>query len=308
MKMTFLLWPCLFVPAMLHADSFGSGAFEYDFVEIGNPGNLDDDTGYGGVNYAYRMGVTEVSRGMITAYNDAADGGPNISLFNMSAYGGNGVNRPATGVSWNEAARFVNWLNTSSNSSAAYKFETGGANDNIALWQPGDAGYNAVNPFRNSNAKYFLPSEDEWYKAAYYDPSRSAYLSFATGSGWAPTAVASGTTRGTAVYRQSLNTGPADITDAGGLSPYGTMGQSGNLAEWSESGFTAPNDSAVEDRVIRGGLWHSSARSISVFNRANISPTAVTISLGFRVAAVPEPSAAILALLGLMGVVVRRRR
>ena len=67
---------------------------------------------------------------------------------------------------WSEAARFVNWLSTSQGYDAAYKFTTGGGNDNIALWTSGDSGYNAANPFRNSNAYYFLPSEDEWYKAA----------------------------------------------------------------------------------------------------------------------------------------------
>jgi len=72
--------------------------------------------------------------------------------------------------------------------------------------------YNAANPFRNSNAYYFLPSEDEWYKAAYYDPNANGgaggYWNYATGSDSAPTAVASGTTSGTAVYDQSAATGP----------------------------------------------------------------------------------------------------
>jgi formylglycine-generating enzyme required for sulfatase activity len=43
---------------------------------------------------------------------------------------GNGANRPATGVSWNEAARYVNWLNTSNGLAPAYKFAT----------QPGEVG------------------------------------------------------------------------------------------------------------------------------------------------------------------------
>jgi formylglycine-generating enzyme len=87
-----------------------------------------------------------------------------------------GVNKPATSVSWNEAARFVNWLNTSQGFQAAYKFTLNpgdvgySANANISLWAPGDAGYNAAGPYRNANAHYFLPSENEWYKAAYYSP------------------------------------------------------------------------------------------------------------------------------------------
>lgn len=256
MKLRFL--PILlFQLATANADTFGSGAntFTMDFVTIGNAGNADDDTGYGGVGYTYRMGVNEVSRGMIDAYN-ALGGGPALTMSDMTTLGGNGAAKPATGISWNEAARFVNWLNTSNGYSAAYKFTTGGFNDNIALWTNLDAGYDAANPFRNANAHYFLPSEDEWYKAAYYDPNKSGgagYWNYATGSDTAPTAVASGTTSGTAVYGQTFGTGPADITNAGGLSAYGTMAQNGNVWEWGESAFTAPNDSAGGSRLIRGG-------------------------------------------------------
>ena len=141
--------------------------------------------------------------------------------------------------------------------SAAYNFTTGGAGDNIALWVAGDSGYNPSNPFRNARAHYFLPSDDEWYKAAYYDPNANgglgSYWDYATGSDTAPIAVAGGTTGGTVVYGQTVVRGPADITNAGGLSPYGTMAQNGNVSERLESGYTPPNDLASEGRVLRGG-------------------------------------------------------
>ena len=147
---------------MVQADSFTG--FTMDFVNIGNAGNSNDgasgSTAYGGVNYNYRMGVHEVSGAMIDSYNTNM-GGPTITRT------ARGANTPAGSVSWNEAARFVNWLNTDAGFAEAYKFTTGGANDNIALWTGADAGFDASNPFRNSNAHYFLPSEDEWYKAAY---------------------------------------------------------------------------------------------------------------------------------------------
>ena len=312
MRLRFL--PILLFPlATVHADTFGSGAnaFTMDFVTIGNAGNADDDTGYGSVGYTYRMGVNEVSRGMIDAYN-ALSGGPTLTMSDMTSYGGNGANRPATGVSWNEAARFVNWLNTSEGYSAAYKFTTAGFNDNIALWTISDAGYDPSNPFRNANAHYYLPSEDEWYKAAYYDPNKSGgagYWNYATGSDSAPTAVASGPTSGTAVYNQTLATGPADITNAGGLSAYGTIAQNGNVWEWGESSaFTAPNDSAGEVRVVRGGAWSTNPGNLASSGRANLSPPTENTSVGFRVAAVPEPSAFLLTMVGTLGVVLRRKR
>jgi formylglycine-generating enzyme required for sulfatase activity len=297
--------PILFLLATpAFADTFGSGLnqFDIDFVTIGNAGNADDihGAGYGGVGYTYRMGVNEVSERMIDAYN-ALSGGPTLTKDTR------GLDKPATSVSWNEAARFVNWLNTSKGFSAAYKFTTGGANDNIALWTNLDAGFDAANPFRNSNAHYYLPSEDEWYKAAYYDPNKSGgagYWDYATGSDTAPTAVAGGTTSGTAVYNGQV--GPADITNAGGLSAYGTMGQ--NVWEWGESGFTAPNDSAGESRVLRGGAWLNSSGDLAASGRLGLSPTLEPNLVGFRVAAVPEPSAFILTLLGMISVVTRRRR
>jgi hypothetical protein len=280
---------------LVQADSFGSGVntFAMDFVDIGDAGNANDglsgDTAFGGVSYNYRMGVNEVSRSMIDAYNTNS-GGPTLTMSDMTSLGGNGANRPATGVSWNEAARFVNWLNISTGHAAAYQFDTAGANDNIALWEVGDAGYDASNKFRNSNAHYFLPSEDEWYKAAYYDGDSGTYYDYATGSDTKPTAVAGGTTAGTAVFGQSWETGPADITNAGGLSPYGTMAQMGNVIEWGESGITAPNDSADENRVFLGGKWNNSFEPpvtppITVF----LLPTSELSTIGFRVAAVPEP-------------------
>ncbi|MCH7225825.1 SUMF1/EgtB/PvdO family nonheme iron enzyme [Haloferula sp. A504] len=303
------LVPFLAVPVL--ADTFGSGANEFtiDFVDIGDAGNADDNTGYGGVDYAYRMSTYEISGAMIDSYN-VLSGGPAITRYAPFS-----ADQPATSVSWNEAARFVNWLNTSSGYSAAYKFETGGGNDNIALWTGADAGYDASNPFRNSNAYYFLPSEDEWYKAAYYDPSANGgsggYWDYATGSDTAPTTTSGGTTAGTAVYRDGVNPnppGPADITNAGGLSPYGTMAQNGNVWEWGESGFTAPNDSAGESRVFRGGGWNSGSFGLASSDRFGDSPTSGSSAIGFRVAAVPEPSGAILTVVGMMGLLLRRKR
>jgi len=307
-KVKFTAVSILLLASPAFADTFGTGGnqFDIDFATIGNAGNTADNTTYGAVGYTYRMGVYEVSRDMITKYN-AIGTGPTLTMSDMTSFGGNGAARPATGVSWNEAARFVNYLNTSKGFSAAYKFTTGGANDNIALWQFGDTGYNAANPFRNSNAHYFLPSEDEWYKAAYYDPNKSGgagYWDYATGSDTAPTAVANGTSG--AVYNGQP--GPADITNAGGLSAYGTMAQNGNVWELGESGFTAPNDTAGESRLIRGGYWFNSSGFLASSYRVDGSPSAENFFVGFRVAAVPEPSAFFLTLISAVCLVIRRKR
>jgi formylglycine-generating enzyme len=269
------------LPASAATVTFGTGLnqFTMEFVDVGNTTNLDDTSpaGYGGVSYAYQMGTYEVSRGMVDKANApvvAGGGNLGLTLADMTSSGGNGVDRPATGISWNEAARFVNWLNTSQGFQAAYNFQTGGPNDNISLWSSGDAWQlDGENLYRHKDAHYFLPSEDEWYKTAYNDGSASTYFDYATGSDTAPTAVPIGTTPGTAVYEQDFATGPADIMSAGGLSPYGTMAQNGNVWEWAESGFTAPNDTAAESRVLRGGYWNFSSGLLRSSLRGNFSPS-----------------------------------
>ena len=101
--------------------TFGSSgnSFSMEFVTIGNPGNADDTTGIpnpaGKVDYAYQMGKYEVSEDMITKYNANFGTANGLAITKDSR----GANKPATSVSWNEAARFVNWLNTSTGGSAA---------------------------------------------------------------------------------------------------------------------------------------------------------------------------------------------
>lgn len=150
--------------------TFGAGANQFNmvFVPIGNPGNRPDGdfttpsgqpTRPGAVAYEYRMGKFEVSRDMIEKANVL--GGLQIKLPNMLnwALRGNGPDDPATGLTWNMAARFVNWLNTSQGYSPAYKFtsqpgEVGyDANATVLLWTANDPGYDPSNFYRNSLAR-----------------------------------------------------------------------------------------------------------------------------------------------------------
>jgi len=284
-------------------ETFGSGAnaFTMDFVTIGNPGNAADTTGSpnpaGSVAYTYNMGKYEVSREMIDKANLA--GALGITMYDMISFGGNGGNKPATGISWYESAKFVNYLNTSSGGTAAYKFDASG---NFQLWTSSDVGFNANNQSRNSLAKYFLPTIDELYKAAYGSPGGEWY-NYATGSDSTPSPVAGGRDPNTAVYgfRQgSEYCAPADITNAGGLSAFGTMAQMGNANEWSESTFTGVSYNPRETKWILGGAWDSVA--LTAISSINGPLAYESYDAGLRVAMIPEPSS--LSLLALGGVLV----
>lgn len=286
------------VNAQTITQTFESGAssFSIEFVTIYGP-NAEP---------IYNIGKYEVSRDMVLKFNAAQ--AIQISLADMTGYGGNQPNKPSTGISWNEAARFVNWLNTSQGYQAAYKFTTSGANDNIALWTSSDLGYTPGNKFRNSNAFYFLPSRDEWHTAAYGSPSGTWY-NYPNGRYNAPAAMSGGTDPDTAVYGQYRFNGPSEVNFAGSFSPWGTMAQGGNVMEWNESAYDGNNDSETEFRIIRGGSWADPGSSLSSSYFGQILPTADgSIDWGFRVASVPEPSSLSLLLVGGLVALAKRRK
>ncbi|WP_367846470.1 SUMF1/EgtB/PvdO family nonheme iron enzyme [Rhodoferax sp. WC2427] len=87
-------------------------------------------------------------------------------------------NRPVAYLSWFMIARYANWMHfgkpvgdqvlgvTEGNSST-------GAYDTTALnaYKNNKSIKHLLT--RNPDAKYFIPNDDEWYKAAYYDPEKS---------------------------------------------------------------------------------------------------------------------------------------
>jgi formylglycine-generating enzyme required for sulfatase activity len=288
----------------LQADTFGTGGnqFTLDFTSIGNAGNAADPlTGYGSVGYNYRIGTYTISQNQIDAAR--ANG---LQGVTGGAWSGD---KPAANISWYQAAAFVNWLDTSTGHQAAYNLTYSNGSYTMDLWHSWDAGYDPNNLYRNKNALYVLPSENEFYKAAYGKNSGSGYYIYPTASDIVPTAVASGTTADTAVYNQSLGQGPASVYEAGGLSSYGTMGQGGNIWAWQESSFGGGNSATAENRVLRGGKWFLSADPLLSSFRDIAYPSGEGFDIGFRVASViPEPSTYALFGIGAVGMLMVMRR
>jgi formylglycine-generating enzyme required for sulfatase activity len=153
----------------------------------------------------------------------------------------------------------VNWLNTSTGHQAAYDLTYSGG-WSMSLWGSGDAWQaGGENLYRHKDAYYFLPSEDEWYKAAFHknDGVTANYWDYATGSNSIPDGIDfDGDTAFDAVSYQGYNqASPNSVSNVGLISPYGTYGQNGNVWEWNESAHDATNDSTSELRLPRpGGL------------------------------------------------------
>jgi formylglycine-generating enzyme required for sulfatase activity len=296
-----------------HADNFGSGgnSFSIQFADVGNAGNGNDagagggiySSPYGGVSYNYRIGVTEVSQDWITKAT-------NLGMTNVTA-GAWGASQPAANMTWYEAAAFVNWMNTSTGHQAAYQLN--GTNTALTLWtgaQAWQAG--GQNLYRHKDAYYFLPSENEWYKAAYHqnDGVTANYWDYPTASNAVPDGIDfSGDTAFDAVFDQGFLQGaPNAVTNVGSASAYGTRGQGGNVQEWTESADDGVNNFPGEGIAFRGGSWAGLDNGLLSQSRSQNGPQGSDANTGFRVASVPEPSSVAASLLGVGVLMARRRR
>ena len=320
MKRTLLLSiaVCMFTANIASADTFGTGAnqIEIDFVPIsGDSGDLGSWSAgsnytFSGVNHGdYRMGTYEITNSQWDKFKTAygtVTGSPS-NAYDESPYFA-GMNVPTNKESWYEATQFVNWLNTSTGNPAAYKFTgtQGTSGYTLGVWESGDAGYNPSNPYRNSNAFYFIPTEDEWIKAAYWNGT--SLQTYATKDDDTPihrSDAPSGT--GWNYFGGDISTqyDPWDV-GSGSEELNGTYDMMGNVYEWVESPYFSGNYSSGSGRGIRGGYSNTGLSDLTSSFRGSLSPNIEGSVVGFRVASVPEPTT--LLLLGLGGIALHKRR
>jgi len=275
-------------------DNFGTGGnqFSLDFASIS--GATNPASGYGIVNNNYRIGISDISNDQWAKFKAnlgyAVTGSPwyayDQSLFFTAA------NVPVNCVSWYQAAQFVNWLNTSTGHAAAYNFTgtQGTSNYTFTTWSPAQAA-NGTNLYRNKDAVYYLPTEDEWVKAAYWNGT--TLQTFATSGNTAPTQ-GNGSGTGWNFYSNGYATSPYGPWPASSGSPelHGTYNMTGNVWQWLESPNSDPNYGAGSARALRGGSFSfgvsamaSSASSRNVNPPLNGDPgSGGDVDIGFRVA------------------------
>ena len=270
-----------------------------DWVTVGNAGNAaDPTTGYGAVGYEYQIGKYEVTNAQYGAFLNAKASTDSYGLYNpnMGSYGINRsgssgsftysvtgalANRPVVYVSWFDAARFANWL---ANGQGSGDTETGSYTLNGAT-----SGIITA----NAGAEVYIPTEDEWYKAAYYNGANSTYSLYPNGQN--------------AITTAEANYSRISSTDVGAYpvtSFYGTFDQGGNVWEWHEGvglrggswDYYSGGQSSEEDlRSTNNGLYIGNGDSEGYYT-------------GFRLVVIPEPSAMVLTLLASGVMLMRRKR
>ena len=281
-----------------------------DWVTVGDPGNLADTTGNpnpaGAVADPFRIMKYEFTNQQYADFlNSAAQTDP-YSLYNASmgtdARGGitqsgasgsytyavksNMGDKPVNFVNWFDAARVANWLMngaTSASSTETGAYTLGGATSGTAP---------AVNP----GATFYIPTQDQWYKAAFYKGggTNAGYWDYATQSDTAPTPVSAdstgngsaGSTGNSANYNLTANWNGqtqgflTTVGTNGGPSFYGAFDMSGNVFEW--------NDLTGAAGTLRGrrGGYYGGNFSTMMSSEGVISYTASiqTAAGGFRLA------------------------
>jgi len=292
-----------------------------EMVPVGNAGNPADTSTYGAVSYPYSIGKYEVTNAQYTQFlNAVAVTDPN-ALYNTSM-GSNvrgGITRsgasgsysyvvkgfmgekPVNYVSWYDALRFCNWLHNGrptgeqdSATSEGGAYTLTGATS-VAVGDDPTHGANG----RNAGARFWLPGEDEWYKAAYHDPANAGadangtadYWLYPTKSDGAPTVATADLdgnvdndtanivnySRGADWNGQDGNVTTVGSGGPGSASYYGAFDMGGNVWEWNEQTIGG-------GRGRRGGSWNGNSYGLRSADRNLNGPSKEYDFIGFRVA------------------------
>ncbi len=307
-------------PAYKAAVLFGSSPNFMEFVAVGDPGNATDtrvvtwlgaNYYFGDVNYEFQIGKYEVTNTQYCAFLNAVAASDPYGLYlpemgdstfpnrgGITQTGSDGsytystipgrAHMPVNWVSWRSAARFANWMHNGMQSDPATT-EYGAYDASTFV---GTAPNKEDQAAHSSQAKYWIPTINEWYKAAFYKGggTNAGYWTYATKSDVAPASGPFDDFSNRASYNAD-NYDFGDGFDKGDMvsvgfytaspGPYGTFDQSGNiyelLEEWSP-GYE--NDL----RVRYGGAWKYSNSDQLAYNTMSYDWNGAYSETGFRLA------------------------
>lgn len=298
----------------------------YEWVKVGHPGNRQDKTGFGSVQKPFWIGKYEVTIGQYCAFLNAIAKTDPYGLFDpamtnaLNSAGvlrsgsagnytyspmdnaGDSSQRPITFINWFDAARYANWMSNGQPIGQQDALTTeDGAYRLLGVTQGETIPRNAINPNTGATPLVYMPTENQWYKAAYYSPKlnsgRGGYYLYATRSNRAPGNRVgdefnmanyiddySGSYFYSVPQIRYLDPTQNYLTDVGAYSGspsyYGTYDQNGLLYQWNDlEGTAGPS------RGLRGGFYFAgpgAAQSLS-FNQA--SPTREASDTTIRLAA-----------------------
>ncbi len=310
-------------------------------LSVGYAGNaVDPRSGslYGAVPYTYNIGAFDVTNAQYAEFlNAKASAADPYGLWNFKmgplqpGTGGiiqsssapytytivNGyANKPATSITWFDAVRFVNWLQNGQGNgdteSGSYAI-SGGGNNSGTVTVPTTA--QRVAWAMSNQFHWLLPSQNEWYKAAYYNGVTASYYRYPFQSNSIPTETApsGGFDSGNfddAAYNSdgymSYLTNVGSYIDS--ISPFGSYDMGGDVYQWTDTG---PNAAFM---VALGGGWNSVAASSASSPEVSRSTDSFDYQAGFRLvsvggpASVPEPASLALVLTAAVGAMEFRRR
>jgi formylglycine-generating enzyme required for sulfatase activity len=322
--------------------------------DVGNPPSLDlpirccnhrctpgegagcPDTGFGSVDHVFEIQQGNVSFLDYLSFLEAvADADPNGlcagTMENWIARTGDSgsyvyalidpafATLPVVNVSWFSMLRYANWLHNGRPSGPQGPATTEDGAYTLLGSDPPDV-------LRNPDARYFLPTEDEWYKAAYYDPTEQSYSRFSWGDTPAngrpvSEAVAAEDTNlcpapgsPSASCRCPVSEGPNELTPIcayPGRSAFGLCDATGNASDVLEtreisSGGTGAPPAGTVMTVLKGGAYVTPGfcdAAADGRNFARIDSPGCSVC-AFRLARqpVPEPAGAVLAVVALASV------
>ena len=270
--------PVLLGAAAMFVAPHAQAIVNIDYVAVGNPGNAADQDysgqgAFGAVSQAFAIGTYEVTLTQYTEFLNAKAAADPNALWNASmqtdlniagiaragssgsfSYSvmGNGQ-RPVTYVSFLDAMRFANWLGNGQGSGST---ETGAYTLSLGGLAP-----------RNPGATVWIPSENEWYKAAYHQPAAQG-----------------GDSDNYWLYPMRTNAVPFSDQPPGATpdnTRVGNFYQDDSVANGYDDGYAVSGSttlSSTQDYLTNVGAYASSASFYGTFDQGGTSSSGTTPS------------------------------